>query len=663
MKCTGLLIAAGAVLLLGTQAAVDTAGPVGKVVNLLTDLKAKIDKDSDADEVDFKEHQCWCEKVQASKNELIPEEKRIIAEKEQEISTGKATDKTLENTIVIKKEEITDNEDGQSDATQVRGTQHEASADDTKANVGMINDIGAGVSAVQTLGGSSAQRVADQFSVMGNKVKLDEEKNNQTESKANNSFTVLIGTMQGSLALLEKEKTEATVDEGQTEMEIAEDTEVKVDTEAQLEADKAFLAEAESSCAARKVEYDNRTSLRGIELAGINSALEILDKQREVLSNTFKDVKLSFLQLNSGLSSETTMAAQSAFSVLRAKAKQTHSLRLGLIAARLRKAMPEGAFTTVLSEIEKMMTKMKKETAADVKEKDSCTQEYFEIVKKTKKLTFLAQKAGTQMDKLEGRIDKFEEDKAATIKEIAEVDADLNQSLKLRTAENAAFKSSKADDELAIKTLTKTSDAMKKYYEDAEAKQAAALMQYDPDDLSTKRQKLKREENKYRLTDDLSQENAASAVLGMLDHITGNLEKEIADALEEEESAQLDYEKAAELMLESKAKLVKKKTSLEGFIADEKEDRSAEDDSKTSTEKDIADQAAYKASIKERCDEILSNFDDRASDRESEMDGLVRAKALLSGASLLQKDVQLHSPAEQDQDDDKSSLMGYLGMD
>jgi len=470
--------------------------------------------------------------------------------------------------------------------------------------------------------------------------------------------------MLDSHSLLEKEKRESTVEEGQTEMQIAEDIEVKVDTEAQLQADKDFLVEAEASCAARKMDFNNRTSLRAIEMAGINKAVEILDKQRELLSNTFKDVKLSFLQLNSGLSSETAMAAQSAFSVLRAKAKQSHSLRLGLIAARLRKAMPAGAFTSVLSEIEKMMAKMKKEAANDVKEKDSCTQEYFEIAKKTKTLSFLAQKAGTQMDKLEDRIAKFSEDKAATEKEIAEVNADLKQSLKMRTEEHTAFKAAKTDDETAIKVLASTADTMKKYYEDMEAKQAAALVQYNPNDLSTKRKQLKREENKYSLTDDLSQENAAGAILDMLDHITGNLKNEIADALEEEKSAQLDYEKSRDLMLASKAKLVKKKTSLEGFIADAKETHSTADDGKTRTEKDIADQAAYKASIKEGCDYILSKFDDRASDRESEMDGLVRAKALLSGASLVQKDVRPHLPSEEeDSEDDKSTLMSYLGMD
>lgn len=42
-------------------------------------------------------------------------------------------------------------------------------------------------------------------------------------------------------------------------------------------------------------------------------------------------------------------------------------------------------------------------------------------------------------------------------------------------------------------------------------------------------------------------------------------------------------------------------------------------------------------SVQEECDFMLENFDDRAADRAGEMEGLTRAKELLSGASLVQE--------------------------
>ena len=47
--------------------------------------------------------------------------------------------------------------------------------------------------------------------------------------------------------------------------------------------------------------------------------------------------------------------------------------------------------------------------------------------------------------------------------------------------------------------------------------------------------------------------------------------------------------------------------------------------------------STYGSGSQEECDFILENFDDRAADRAGEMEGLTRAKELLSGASLVQE--------------------------
>lgn len=194
--------------------------------------------------------------------------------------------------------------------------------------------------------------------------------------------------------------------------------------------------------------------------------------------------------------------------------------------------------------------------------------------------------------------------------------------------------------------------------------------------MSDRRKKLANEEHKYTLTDDMAQEDAADTILALIDQIEGNLNHEIKKAQKDEATAQLEYEKARDLMLDVKAKLEKKKTSLAGFITDAKKNRGIADEAKTTAEEDIADQAAFRASIQERCDYILSRFDQRVSDRESELDGLQRAKAILSGASLIQTGEQVpakveqkqedhkvehEQEVEQEQEDDKSRLWSYLG--
>ena len=65
------------------------------------------------------------------------------------------------------------------------------------------------------------------------------------------------------------------------------------------------------------------------------------------------------MQLSATSATSATLKLQSALEVLKAKAQQTQSVRLALVASEVQNALPEGAFTTVLAEIEKMFEKLK----------------------------------------------------------------------------------------------------------------------------------------------------------------------------------------------------------------------------------------------------------------------------------------------------------------
>jgi len=290
-----------------------------------------------------------------------------------------------------------------------------------------------------------------------------------------------------------------------------------------------------------------------------------------------------------------------------------------------------------LAKVQGMMTKIKTEAKTDTKKKGYCEVEYQVIAKKTQKMTFLVQKSTDAIRGFETRLTQLEEDKADAQDEIADIDADLKKSLQLRTAENAAFKKAKADDQLAIVVLKNTSNALSKYYEEYAANSKASFLEYDPAQLSDDRQKLRNQENKYALTNDLSQESAASSVLAVMERIIENLGNEIADSMKEEKAGQLDYEKMRDLALASKSKLEDKVTSIDQRISARDTSKRDETKIKDDVSTDLQEQNNYKASIKSECDWLFSNFEDRANTREAEMDGLLRAKELLSGASFVQQ--------------------------
>jgi len=130
----------------------------------------------------------------------------------------------------------------------------------------------------------------------------------------------------------------------------------------------------------------------------------------------------------------------------------------------------------------------------------------------------------------------------------------------------------------------------------------------------------------------------SAGVIGMIDLLIKDLDKEMTESTTEEKDGQADYE---EMMKESAEKRVADSKSL----ADEQA-------SKADTEKALADATAekkdtvgelfatlkYIQSLHSECDWLVKYFEMRKTAQTGEIDSLVKAKAVLSGAdySLLQ---------------------------
>eukprot|EP00438_Fugacium_kawagutii_P010444 Skav231138 [mRNA] locus=scaffold2333:22359:25275:+ [translate_table: standard] len=558
-----------------------TEGPVGKVVKLLEDLKNKIEEDADMDEKDFKENECWCKKVQASKAEMIEEGKKVVKVKESEIVEGKAKEDTLEKEIEETTEEVEENQGSQAKGTKVRDTEHAENTQQIEegetlvAGIKQVSKVFDKASLVQLKQkrSSKVQRYSPKAQTIQGILQnqLEQTENDvkdvsKEEKSATNKFKEWMTDMKEQLGILEDKKSDEEKEEVETEVEVAEDTETKADTEEQVKADTAFLKEAEASCSARKAEYLNRTELRSTELGGVNKAMEILDSKRELLSKTFKGS--SFLQLSA---SSSRSKLQKALGVLKAKALETHSVRLAFVASQVQNALPEGAFTTVLEEVEKMFEKLKGEAASDKKKKDHCKSEYHSITQKSNNYAFLIQKQN------------------------------------LRKKANKAFLKAKADDEAGMAVLKETADAVSAYYEKhGQAATEASFVEYDPDKLSEKRKQLKNEEKKYTLSKADSQQSAASSVLALIDRLVQNLQTEITEAQRDEAKAQTDFEKESKLLETTKAKLSKKIASIEGMLATHSGSKKDAELAQTGTQTDLKAQKDYKASIQEPC--LLTDF-------------------------------------------------------
>merc|ERR1719203_753938 len=118
----------------------------------------------------------------------------------------------------------------------------------------------------------------------------------------------------------------------------------------------------------------------------------------------------------------------------------------------------------------------------------------------------------------------------------------------------------------------------------------------------------------------------------MIDLLIKDLTKEMTEAKTTEVDAQADYEAmmrdSAEKRVADTQALADKGSAKAGLEAD----LAAARDDKAATEGELAATLEYIASLHSECDWLLKYYDVRKEARNGEIDSLVNAKAVLSGA-------------------------------
>jgi len=130
-----------------------------------------------------------------------------------------------------------------------------------------------------------------------------------------------------------------------------------------------------------------------------------------------------------------------------------------------------------------------------------------------------------------------------------------------------------------------------------------------------------------------SKSQKSNGVMGLMDMMVRDLEKEIQEAEHNEKTAQKEYEELLADSQETRAQDVKTITTSENSKAELEGQLDEAKTKKTLTEETLSQLASYLADLHASCDFILANFEVRKEARTSEIDGLVNAKAVLSGAN------------------------------
>merc|ERR1719258_572029 len=94
--------------------------PVTKVVELINEMKAKIEADGKAEQKVYDKFACWCEKTTARKAGAIEDAKASIEELSQTVLKLKGKTATLKAEIAQLEKDVAGNIDGAKEATSIR---------------------------------------------------------------------------------------------------------------------------------------------------------------------------------------------------------------------------------------------------------------------------------------------------------------------------------------------------------------------------------------------------------------------------------------------------------------------------------------------------------------------------------------------------------------
>jgi phage host-nuclease inhibitor protein Gam len=671
-----LLVAAEATALLGKATAVNEAfneknRPVTKVINLLKDMQAQLEKEAEEDEETYQKVACWCETNDKEKTAAIADAEAHITDLTSTIEELTATSAKLNTEIKNLEAEIAKNQEALDKATAMR---QKELAEFNEEEKDMLQSIGALKSAIIVLSkhNSFLQVPSEQLINIAAMLQWQFHKHasllrgmiTPREHKMVTAFVQSPGdyfdaeptfkqsyapqsgaifgilkqmkeTFETNLSSSQKEEMQSQADyeslKAAKESEIKAGTELKdtktqeladtdeknvnaktdlEDTRNSLSADQKFLMNLKETCQMTDQEWEERQKSRAEEIKGVSEALAILtsDDAHDTFTKTF-----NFVQVR--MRSRATRARDSASKMLFNAAKKYSNPRLAALATRVRL----DAFTKVKAAIDDMIAALLKEKADEIKHKDFCTEGLNTNERETELKQRDIEELEAKISDLTTQIDELTKAIATLESEIAEMQTQLKRAGEDREMENKDFQTTVADQRATKELLNKALNVLKPIFDKKFLQLGAKVGQPagPPPPPGFKEYK---------------QSAGAGGVMGMMEQIIRDTETLEAEAIKAETDAQKAYEsyvKDTNKSIEEKTRSITEKT---GEKADADADKVAAEEAKETAMNEAQQLANENADLHKSCDFTLKNFDIRQEARDQEVEALRQAKAILSGA-------------------------------
>eukprot|EP00812_Abedinium_dasypus_P015026 NODE_85_length_2183_cov_317.965226.p1 GENE.NODE_85_length_2183_cov_317.965226~~NODE_85_length_2183_cov_317.965226.p1 ORF type:complete len:534 (-),score=186.61 NODE_85_length_2183_cov_317.965226:95-1696(-) len=425
--------------------------------------------------------------------------------------------------------------------------------------------------------------------------------------------------------------------------------------------DQQFLADMEKNCASKAAEWEERKKLRAEELLAIAETITVLndDDALELFKKTLPSPSASFVQLRANKRSLLGQARRLISTTSRSGALGPRpELNFLALAMQGKKV----SFDKVIKMIDSMVATLATEQTDDDQKKVYCAKEFDDSDDKKKAVERKISGLETAIAEAEDGLATVKAEIKALEDGIKALDKEVAEATEQRKQEHAEFTELIASDTAAKKLLDFAKNRLQKFYNPAlyrppperdltEAERITVNLGGDVPtvapggiantgiavqftQLSSSRQSDAPAPPPETFGAYTKQGAKNTGVIGMIDLLIQDLDKDMTEGRTDEEHAQANYEA---LMADSAAKrsqdaksLVQKqgaKAGLEGDLAEHADGKAAASSELTATLK-------YIQSMHNDCDWLLQYFGVRKEARAQEVDQLKQAKAILSGADF-----------------------------
>jgi len=633
----------------GTSA--NEVNPIEKVIQMMSDLEAKIIGEGKESQKTYDEFAEWCEDRSKDLQFEIKTGKGNKADLEATIQKESANSDALTAKIEDLSADIAEDEAELKKATGIREKEAAAFAAEDKELKEVIDMLQRAISILEKemAGGASmmqlktASNLEQALSVMVKASAISSADANklaalvQTQSDDSDSETGapdaevyesksggIVDTLTGLLEKAEGQLDAATKAETQAKNEydlkkqalsdemkyankdmdaakkgLAESGEIKAAAEGDLTVttkdlneDVTALAGLHQDCMTKAEDFEAETTSRGEELKALAMA------KKAVKDNTGGATEQSYSFLE--VSSEHTNGQ--VVRMIKDLARKQNAPELAQLASRLGSAirLNHGAdvFAKIKGMISDMIEKLEQEQAEAAELKQWCDKEIAESTAKKEEADALFEKLTTKFDKASARSKQLKEEVATLQKELAELAETQAEMDKIRADEKAVYEKNKPEMEQGLKGIKLALKILNDYY--AKADKAHS-----------------------------SSDGAGSGIIGMLEVIESDFTKGLSEIVAAEQTAAATFDK------ETKENAIEKTTKNQDFKYKTKEAASLDkkaaelstDIEGVKSELDAVND--YLASLEKKCTYKVESYAERKARREAEINGLKEALDIL----------------------------------